>query len=528
MKIKRFFSLIGLSLFGAVSVGAGLLAAPKKAAETNAEGEKWMFRAQLCLGSLSPDHDPTPWGDNYIEKVSFRYWGENIDGPAGGAYELDVPLMFYSSHDYYAINVSLQESQVITGAQWRFHQYGKDGDEYWKYSVVIDRFGSSDNDRLDKDSPYTGIQWQVSDSLISGSGWTDGKWTFNGNIYGAATENITMDVGIGTYKHYDFQKEPANNVLAIRNVELNQGDAIGWSTQNSFVFSSKASALVDTLSRKYLDAGIGGHPNWWYHQETGTFDFILGNNTLSIYKHSDAENTYIYYVLENNVATNDYIYTWGGSEQFGAWHGTKITEIEGVEEVSGNGVLHFEGSDTPKLIYKIPVKIGYPVGDLGFKFNNGSDVSSSTEGELSAHAAYWFDAICNQDAGAAIDFLVEAEEYRNSAEDYSVCNVSKDNAAALVAKYNSLSESIRGYIDSSKVHTYTAQDMSSEGLVSYKSVVERLGMIGEVEVVGSSIKLVSAPYTRNSNMTILIVTISAIVCTSTVAILFVVKKRKHQ
>ena len=119
MKIKNIFSVVGLGLFAAVSAGTGFaLAKNSKAEPVNADANTWMVRFQLNLGGISPCHTPEHWGgENYVEKVRFHYWGTNVNE------EVDVPHMYSSTHDFYGINVALNDSQVITAVQWEFHQY---------------------------------------------------------------------------------------------------------------------------------------------------------------------------------------------------------------------------------------------------------------------------------------------------------------------------------------------------------------------------------------------------------------------
>ena len=194
--------------------------------------------------------------------------------------------------------------------------------------------------------------------------------------------------------------------------------------------------------------------------------------------------------------------------------------------MTGNGVIHFQGGDTAKLIYKIPVTIGYPSGDTTFMFNNGSGDYKSEERALVDGAAYWWTGIPNTDAGEAIEFLAFAEDIRNHAEDTSVCNISAANAALIVNGYNALDDSLAAtYIDGTTVYTYRRDGESGNELVSYRVVVEQLGKIANIAVDGA-VSSYRFDILSGSNLSIVIIsvaTVSALAAT----LFFVFKKRKQ-
>lgn len=275
-------------------------------------------------------------------------------------------------------------------------------------------------------------------------------------------------------------------------------------------------------------------------KEAGTYD-IFGYNEYSDggvfeLKKRGTEVSYIYYVTASNTPTNDYIYSWGGSKQFGNdFPGTKVTSCASVAEVTGNGILHFQGGDDAVLVYKIPVIIGYPdAGDLQFIFSNGTDAYKTADRYFVPHAAYWWTGDANTDAGAALAFLKQAEDIRNGATNFSVCQVSKENATTVVNAYNALSSTIRTtYVDCTKVYTYTTEEAGEhapQGLVLYKDVLEQLAKIAGIALEGSE-RTVSSPIemtgATDSTALIAVVSIIALVSVSSVAVLLVIKKRKH-
>lgn len=231
-------------------------------------------------------------------------------------------------------------------------------------------------------------------------------------------------------------------------------------------------------------------------------------------------------MTNSGEATNDYIYSWGGSNQFGAFPGTKITEITEVKEVTG-GVLHFQGGSDKKLIYKIPLQTGYPTGDNMFMFNNGTSEYKSDERSITETATYWWTGPANMEATSGLEFLLEAEIIRNSAANTSICNISSTDAKKIVDAYNSLSESIRTiYIDSSSTFTWTSIEMKDNTLVSYKAIVERLALVSGVSVAGSS--LINLGNHPNFNITVpSILAVIVVAGTITTATLIILKKRKH-
>lgn len=510
MKLKRLFSILALAIFGASSVGIGASLLSKAPVETNAEEapKTWMFRAQLNLGDASPNKEGNAFGANPVEKVKFHYWGD------GGLDKMvEASHIATDTYDYYGLNVSLADADVIKGAQWVLTQKGI-GD---KYSEDITKFGSTKTTTLDKSITFTTIQW------IFSNNWDGDKWKFlNGKIEGYESDKFYLTTEY--VNTVDFAKEPQNNVLAVRNLEYpGRNKWVGLNDTDTAFLPSEFYSLCWNTSSELMSGGSG---TWLSLKEAGTYDFIIADATITIKKHSPLTDTYIYYVTNSGEATSDYIYSWGGSNQFGAFPGTKITEITEVKEVTG-GVLHFQGGSDKKLIYKIPLQTGYPTGDNMFMFNNGTSEYKSDERSIMATATYWWTGPANMEATSGLEFLIEAERVRNAAKDYSVCNISSTDAKKIVDAYNSLSESIRTiYIDSSSTFTWTSIEMKDNTLVSYKAIVERLALVSGVSVAGSS--LINLGNHPNFNITVpSILAVIVVAGTITTATLIILKKRKH-
>jgi len=508
MKLKRLFSVIGLGLFAAVSAGAGVaLSSKPKAEAVKADTNTWMVRFDLCLASASG------WDD--INSIRLHYWGDGI-----GASDAYASHMFYNVHEFYGVNLSLTDSQKIEGACWVINRESE-GD---KWSVNITKFGADDITFLDKDTDACVIQYQFGDGswIDDGGTW---KWPLS-NEHGEKSAYFDLSVGVEDPVSYHFTKNPEKNIFELKNFVFSSQTAVSVDVDGSINFNGIEYMFDEASLQNYETSG---NPNWWWMYK-GTYDFFLTSGSLEIRKQvSPVVESYIYYVLEpTKLSTNDKIYSWGGNEQFGPWSGTRVDSVAGVETYFSNEVLKFEG--TAKTIYKIPVDIGYPAGDTNFVWNNGEGTWQSPTGTLVAGAAYWYVASANADAGKAIDFLIAAEAKRNAAGSYSVCNISKPDAEALVGAYNALTEDQRAYVDSSKVYTWTDSSKSTEADISYRNVVVQLGKIAEIAVAGSPMTItgsVGASAKIDTTVMIAVISIIAIVSISSIAVLVVIKKRKH-
>ncbi len=507
MKLKRLFSILALAIFGASSVRIGASLLNKAPTETNAESEKtWMFRVQLNLADASPNKEGNAFGDNPVEKVQFHCWGDG-----GFTKTIEAQHIIFNNFDYYGANISLSDADVIKGAQWVLTQKGI-GD---KYSVDITAFGSTETPILDKNIDFMAIEWEFANA------WDRDKWKFT-NIVGDKSDKLYLKIE-GETNPIDFVKEPQNNVLAVRNLNYsNDKKPISLDSYGTNCLPNNFYYLCRKTSNEIMDLGSA---NWLDLKEAGTYDFIIADATITIKKHS-LTDTYIYYVTDSGEASKDYIYSWGGSMQFGAFPGTKISDITEAKEVT-NGVLHFQGGSDKKLIYKIPLQAGYPTGDNMFMFNNGTSEFKSDERAIMATATYWWTGPANIDATKGLEFLLDAETIRNAAIDYSVCNISSADARRIVDVYNSLSESIRTtYVDSSSTFTWTSIEMKDNTLVSYKAIVERLALVSGVSVAGSS--LINLGNHPNFDVTVpSILAVIVVVGAIATATLIILKKRKH-
>lgn len=480
MKLK-FAIALGLATFLGLGVGVGLKA--HKAEIAKADADDAMFTVVIDLA------DAVGYTDFHKPEVHvYDAATSSID-----KYE-DLHQL---SGTYYTANLTYKSgTQTVDHVQFLFKQTA-DANK-WSNTIELTPTASYVYHFAFQNS-WTGDNWDVAKDSWSGLPRVRGN--------DIADTNFTANVATKTYK--------------VSNLELTAG-----TTYQIFFGKWGFGAVRETSVNNYLD---NYSLNSFDIQFDGTYDIIAHNDysdggIFEIKMHSPADTRYIYYVLENNTPTTDYIYTWGGNEQFGAWPGTQITSVIGVEEVTGGGVLHFQGSETPKLIYKIPVQVGYPVGDEYFKFNNNDTMETATR-PINGHSAYWWSGDANADAGYSIDLLVEAEEIRNLATDTSVCNISKSDATSIVNTYLSLGSYMQEtYIDCTTVYTHKRDGSDGNELVTYREVIEQLAKIAEIDLSPSN-NIFGIKTMNKVDVAIVIVVVASISAIALCA--FVIRKRKE-
>ena len=493
--------------------GAGVLGAKgNKADPVKAEGEKWMVT--ICFDNQVPELSGE-WG--YIENRKVNFWGTNV------TYNESVREFHSTGRDFfYAVNVSFESNQSVSGLQINFTENGVKK-ESQDINLALD---STCNGRV-----YT---FSFPESVE----WTDGKWSVTSNGFEIPSAKFGPS---GDKVDRDFLPDPNTESYYIKDLEVDLTGGAYYANFDPFSFSlhnwndtynvirQSASYFSEYFYNWYGEA-------WIEFKESGTYDLFLTNEykddgLIDVKKHEAANDTFIYYVTNSASATVDYIYSWGGSEQFGAFPGTSIASLvaaDKAEELTGNGVLHFQGGDTAKLIYRIHLQKGYPVGDTMFMFNGGSSEFKSAERSIKAEYAYWWTGDANQNAAQGIQILEVFESYRNGATDYSVCNISKENAAWIVNFYNDVSQDIREtYIDCSTVYTWADAGKTSNTLVSYRSIIEELGKIANVTPVGAS-RYVPTDINKTANITTIIIVLAVSLSLVGFTTLIVIRRRKHQ
>ena len=508
MKIKHVIASLSLALTTAFGVAVGL-GAQKEAKAAKAEAKTWMTQFTIDMSDII---DAPDWSGVDMSTLKLKVWNNSdYDGTIK-----EVSFHELGKEKFYTVNLGFEASYSYNRTQVYFLQNSEA-----KYSIVDETSQSSA-------SHFEGVK------LVASKEWNTSKGGWEMMYagisapqikFGSSLEPVTLPLTL------DYEKgEYYTTGLVVA--------AQGISSNFLTLYMNQSYAyLKDALTDSSKDYAGSINNEWMSFKEAGTYDIFLRNSfedngILVIKKHEGPVASYIYYVLEDNTPTNDYIYAWGGSEQFGSWPGMKLTDndghpVSGVEEVSGNGVLHFEGDVTPRLIYKISVSIGYPTGDLNFKWNNGKNQNeegywASDTGTFVAGAAYWSTAIANPEAGEAIDFLVKVEGKRNAADQSSICKVSVDDAAALYNEYVDLDADVKDYVDRSSVWTHKKDKTEGEELVSYADVMIQLGKRGGI--LPSNATYGNSIFAGN-NTAILVIMIASIVGALSLTCFLVFKKK---
>ena len=511
MKFKHVIASFALAAVASIGVAAGL-SAKKEAKSVAADGDKtWMFRAILNLDTCSPSYDPCAFPeDKPVDGAKFHYWGVGFDKYEEAYYQSELTFT------YYAANISLEDDQVITGAQWIIHQ--KDVGDL--YSVNIDKFGDYANSSLDKTTSYIAIQWQFSNN------WDGDHWKFmNDNNWGYPCTTFQFHEQNET--EIDFTMEPGINAFTIRNFEYNSSHWIEWISNGSVELDGAFCEMVDEDSEKYV---YSGSRQWMSLKESGTYDFIVYSGFVKILKHGTTDS-YIYYVTQSSEACTDRLYTFGYNESHGDWsHSPRIADIPGVEEYFGSSddfKFNYDNDHQglSRRVYKIPLTIGYPADDKLIITNDSREVQTGNMDIIGGTAYVWepYNEYTNINIAKALEFVLAAEELRTAASMSSVCNVSAQDAKDLYDEYLALTVPQQEIVNRCVVWTWADKEMSSSKDVSYALVVEMFGIRGGVITDSSSFNFNSAD---NNSIMIIIITISAVSLASIATLLVLKKKRK--
>ena len=408
-------------------------------------------------------------------------------------------------------------------------------------------------DPLTKDGNY----WTITKSLSSGDtfkfvvnggtwvGWGNGISYPSGKFAQAASDGNIQCTSSGSYilKAIDGIDGYGDKTygLVIENNTVTTHTVTKYAVYDGVVDSNAIGSDVVPATDTYaVPAAIhkaGYHFGGWYTNTACTTAYTAGTLSadLSLYAKytSLVDDSYIYYVTGSTSTTTNYIYTFGGDDQFGDWPGTKITDVAGVQEV--HGVMSFQG--TSQNIYKIPYSTSAADTGVIIHTNGGSQTVNMS---LVSHSAYWFitDSSMvdyhNDDAGAALDLILDVEAKRNAVTAsgdiaaYSICGISASDAASLYNTYYGLSETIKTtYVDNSSTYTYDGADKENQTNVLFADIMaelKTLALKGNQTVLGSS---KTTPVVRN-HTTIIVVTIVAILALSGTGTFFLLRKKKEQ
>lgn len=481
MKRKLFASISLTALLG-IGVFAGL--ANKPAQEVKADSETWLASAYFDVG------DAINWEG--VTGYQVHVWGD-------GGYDV-THNMHRMCNDWtvniFTVTFPMTDTQNVNGAQFIINQ----GEFKYSNDLAVE---------LRKDGYTTFMSSYVT--------WEQGadKWTADTVTRG----NEPYGWMNGTYFSFEQDVENIRYVVKNKEVPANAGFELRMTPTNS---SEYTSPVVRATSTSYVNITAN---NQFVMREAGTYDFyffnIFDRGTLEIKKHEDNTNGFIYYVTQSSSATNDYIYSFSTHNDvkgFGNWPGTKISEIEGVEALfadsqdfkfNHSNYLDNGGYSMNRVVYKIPVTVGYPDNPNMLILNNGSD--AQTDGlEIWLGSAYiWKDGVGRESGydAQALDFILQAEQYRKSASNSSVCNMSVEDAYNLYGMYLALMDDAKAIVDQCEVYAWTDKTYTAKANFSYAKVMEKVGIISG-RIVPNSLKL--GNFSSENSATIVVVIIASI------------------
>lgn len=457
MKIRHILASTLLAGFAALGLVAGLKGARFERASAEPEPEKtWMvgFRYDYSVTSS--------WGS----KIDF--YQVHLEGTGVDQWLRLSPLKSGESKQYVTFGfASFTAEQTVTKLTFTFNQ-----NDTFKSSVAI-----------------TSIEMTEASHHKFYYGTMLNEW--EGDNFKPGTINTSDATPTLSYN-----SEVINFVEDFENAQ--------WQIKNKAVVGGKDS-IVYMIGQQYgYDSFKSGVSTKIYTGGGDYFDFLsysgADSGTVSLYLSNSNGNvgliwlslesdSYIYYFTGSSSATTHYIYSFtdetvSHEEQFGAFPGTQITSIPGVQEVQG--VVQFQ--DKNQKVYKIPYNAGF-FKDDHFIINIGSDADKSANLALVNHSSYYYNDAAeshNDVAAQCFELILDVEATRNavkaagSIKDYSICGVSQEDAATLLARYAAFSKENREtYIDSSKTYTYKVDKTEGEELVSFYDIFRELARIAD-------------------------------------------------
>lgn len=484
MKFKHVIASLGLSMFTAFGLVAGL-SMNKEAKAVKAEDDTWMMHFSLNSKEIAGYMDTdSMWVQTYTEGVGNSKWFQ--------MYPIE------SGSQFFAVNATFPESYSFNRIQYKFSQGGI---EKWGVSYSID---------VSKES-YSRMLYSTFGS------WSGELWTFSVNTY----SDIFVEYNNVSYV---LEEDVANKRFIASNFVSDESDYYTFYYRCSWDF---AESTLTESSKEYFTVLSES----WCSMKAGTYDIILKNNNddgiVQVYKH-ETESSYVYVV---NESSDCYIYTYGagGQEQFGAFPGTKISDLilENKAEDVGN-TLSFQNQTTQLL--RVNVEIGYPVADhliLAYKNDLGYVGNQTANMLLVAGSAYWFSNDTdyhNDDAGATLNLLLAVQKQIKDATNSSVCNISEEVATNLVNEYLALTDDQKGiYFDCSSIETWKRDGSSGHEFVNCKVIIEQLAELANISIPGSDRYFNSL---TDSNSAIIIIISVAAVSTLAFTLLLVFKKKR--
>ncbi len=501
MKLKHVIASLSLGLITAFGVSTGV-SLKKEAKQVKADaGDTWMFAAYLDISTIDES-----WRSQ-CSNFRFHVWGTNVDET--------FPLHESGAENLLTVNCSFTDEQSVSGGQFIFYQAGDENK---------DKYSTDASFTYNKDSDFFGhMSWQFDQDTT----WPGGKWELTGQTWGRAMYYY-YDTN-GTQKSADFDIDPVHNEFFVKDFVVNENNL---DKTFDILVRNQWNDCFDLIYNE--DAIKTGSAGWFKFNYTGTYDIIVHNEYLvdgdnkgiiEIKLHS--ETTEYIYLVGYDITEETALYTFGegGVEEFGTFPGERLKNIASAEEVHGD--LRFQGEEYN--IWRVRLDMYYPKADhlILSQLNEYGVVGTQTADMLLIRdSAYWFsydNDYHNDLAGQSIKWLLQVEEIRKAAENQSVCNISKEQATAIVNEYNSQGDFMHTtYINSTNVLTHKRDGSEGTELVSYRYVMEELAKIAEINLANPSTSLHSIV---NNNGALIIVIVSSISVIA-IASLFIIRRRR--
>lgn len=233
------------------------------------------------------------------------------------------------------------------------------------------------------------------------------------------------------------------------------------------------------------------------------------------------ENSENIYFGNSSSWLNVYAYAFHSSHPgemgLGVWPGTLISDL--------SSDITF---DNCSGLYRLAIN---QLIDDTIIFNSGSGSQTANLSIVGDNIYYKADYVTTGDTerGTAADFVYNLNNTRlvisasGDIKEDSICGISSTDATSICQNYNSLSSTIKGYISSSTIYTYTDQSsITADANIPVSSIMSQLSFI-------SGVTLTSRLILSNSLSNNFSVLIAGIICTVgalTLSSFYLLKKKK--
>jgi hypothetical protein len=398
-----------------------------------------------------------------------------------------------------------------------------DGTFAWTGTFSVERFRA-----IVPDSWTKALNW---DNVVATSAKVADGTFVKASTIGSDNDNNIWCKTAGTYT---LSLDSGKTKLSITAPTATQYDVTEYEVVDG-VLNSTAIATekaTDGVNFTPTDIAKSGYKfKGWYTDSACTTAYAAKKWTAAgnLYaKYTTAVAYDVYFAFANgnvpaNVWSSLYVYTFGGNpkEAFGAWPGTKVTDVtDGVSFQSQGG------------IYKI--NIPATCNDTGIIFNNNSGTQTPNLVLADHTVLYWSTDTTgsgdkNNGDAAAVVYHINAARRAVTASGKilvgSLCGISKATAQTLVDEYDALGSGsdAQGYVNASTDYVYNYQDTTKGVDVTVNYLVAELRLIA---ASGSGTASISNTITENNG---LIITLAILGAGAVAAgAMFVFRKKRHE